>query len=83
MSKAYKDLTEGYKQIDIAKTSLNQAVEYQKEMEDNYNAGITSLSDLLEARAITQETKDTYIDSKTKYKIAIAKYLLTIGETQF
>lgn len=83
MSKTFKDLMEAYKQIEIAQTSVNQTVEYQKEMEDNYNAGITSLSDLLEARAISQEAKDAFIDSKTTYKITIANYLLTIGETQF
>ncbi|WP_372747000.1 TolC family protein [Lutibacter sp.] len=83
MSKTFRDLMEAYKQIEIAQTSVNQAVEYQKEMEDNYDAGITSLSDLLEARAISQEAKDAFIDSKTTYKITIANYLLAIGETQF
>lgn len=80
MSKAYRDLTESYKQIDIAQTSVIQAVEYQKEMEDNYDAGLTSLSDLLEARAIAQDAKDALIDAKTKYKINIANYLKSIGE---
>lgn len=80
MSKAYRDLTESYKQIDIAQTSVIQAVEYQKEMEDNYDAGLTSLSDLLEARAITQDAKEALIDAKTKYKINIANYLKSIGE---
>ncbi|MCM2303044.1 MAG: TolC family protein, partial [Flavobacteriaceae bacterium] len=80
MSKTYKDLMEAYKQIEISQTSVNQAAEYQKEMEDNYDAGLTSLSDLLEARAITQQAKDAFIDSKTKYKITIAKYLQAIGK---
>ncbi|QTY27153.1 TolC family protein [Flavobacterium sp. CS20] len=80
MSKAYRDLTESYKQIDIAQTSVSQAVEHQKEMENNYDAGLTSLSDLLEARAIAQEAKDALIDAKAKYKINIANYLKSIGE---
>lgn len=83
MSKAYRDLTESYKQIDIAQTSVNQSLEYQKEMEDNYDAGLESLSDLLEARAMAQEAKDALIDAKTQYKIRIADYLQTLGKTNF
>ncbi|HEY9222071.1 MAG TPA: TolC family protein [Lutibacter sp.] len=79
MSKAYRDLTESYKQIDIAKTALTQSLEYQKELEDNYEAGITSLSDLLEARAMSQQAKDALIDAKSQYKIKISYYLLSVG----
>ncbi|MDP3353232.1 MAG: TolC family protein [Flavobacteriaceae bacterium] len=81
MSKAYRDLTDSYKQIDIAKTSLKQSLEYQKELEDNYEAGITSTSDLLEARALAQQAKDTLIDAKSQYKIKVSNYLLSVGKT--
>jgi len=50
-------------------------------LEDNYDAGISSTSDLLEARALAQKAKDNVIDTKTNYKIKIANYLLTIGKT--
>lgn len=79
ISKAYKDLTISYKQIDIAKTSLKQSLEYQKELEDTFDAGITSTSDLLEARALTQQARDTLIDVKSQYKIKTANYLLVVG----
>jgi outer membrane protein TolC len=81
MSKAYRDLTDSYKQIDIAKTSLKQSLEYQKELEDNYEAGITSTSDFLEARAIAQQAKDALIDAKSQYKIKVSNYLLSVGKT--
>ncbi len=79
ISKEYKTLTESYKQIEIAQTSLNQSNEYLQELEDTYDAGLTNLSDLLEAKAINQEAKDALIDAKSKYKINIAKYLLALG----
>jgi len=81
MSKAYKDLNISYKQIHIADTSLKQSLEYQKELEDTFDAGITSTSDLLEARAIAQQAIDAFIDAKIQYKIAVANYLLTVGKT--
>jgi len=79
ISKAYKDLIISYKQINIAKTSLKQSLEYQKELEDTFDAGLTNTSDLLEARALTQQAKDTLIDAKSQYKIKIANYLLVVG----
>ena len=79
ISKAYRDLSDSYEQIDIAKTSLIQSLAYQKELEDNYDAGITSTSDLLEARAITQQASDNLIDVKIQYKIKVANYLLVVG----
>jgi len=79
MSKAFNDLTISYKQIDIADTSFKQSLEYQKELENTFDAGITSTSDLLEARALSQQAKDDLIDTKIQYKINIANYLLTVG----
>jgi outer membrane protein TolC len=79
ISKAYKDLIISYKQINIAKTSLKQSFEYQKELEDTFDAGLTSTSDLLEARALTQQAKETLIDAKSQYKIMAANYLLVVG----
>lgn len=80
ISKEYKSLTESYKQIEIAQTSLTQATEYLQELEDTYDAGLTSLSDLLEAKAIDQEALDALIDAKAKHKINEAKYLQTLGK---
>ncbi len=79
MTKSYKDLVISYKQIEIAKTSLKQSLEYQKEIEDTFDAGITNTSDLLEARALSQQAKDALIDAKIQYKINISNYLLAVG----
>ncbi|HCY80409.1 MAG TPA: TolC family protein, partial [Xanthomarina gelatinilytica] len=56
------------------------ATEYLQELEDTYDAGLTSLSDLLEAKAIDQEALDALIDAKAKHKINEAKYLQTLGK---
>lgn len=81
ISKAYKDLINSYKQIAVAKIALKQSLEYQKELEDNYDAGLTSTSDLLDAKALAQQAKDEFIDAKSQYKIKVATYLLSVGKT--
>ena len=78
--KAYKDLTESYQQIDIANVSLEQSIEYEQEVKNNFDAGISSTSDLLEARAQTQKAKDDQIDVKSQYRIKLANYLLVVGK---
>ena len=78
--KAYKDLTESYQQIDIANTSLEQSIEYEQEVKNNFDAGISNTSDLLEARAQTQKAKDDQIDVKSQYRIKLANYLLVVGK---
>ncbi|MCW0484602.1 TolC family protein [Gaoshiqia sediminis] len=52
MEKAYKELTESYQQISVAESLASQAREHLQVVTDNYEAGILSTSDLLEAQAI-------------------------------
>ncbi len=80
ISNAFSNLVENYKQISIANLSLKQALEYLQEEQNNYEAGISSTSDLLEARALVQQAQDAVTDSKSIYKIAAAQYQLTIGQ---
>lgn len=80
ITKGYRDLIDAYKQIDIAKKSVKQAQENEKENKDNYEAGLSSISDLLEAKAILQQAKDALIDAKSQYKINVANYLLVTGK---
>ena len=82
ISKSYKDLTESYKQIDIANSSLMQSIEYEIEVKNNFDAGISSTSDLLEARAQTQQAKDAQIDAKIQYRIKLTNYLQVVGKIE-
>jgi multidrug efflux pump subunit AcrB/outer membrane protein TolC len=75
MAQSYNKLTESYLQILVAQTRVKQATEHVKVVTDNFEAGIVSTSDLLEARALVQESQDQYIDAQMQYKIATVKYL--------
>ncbi len=82
MEKYYKDLLEAWAQIKVANHASEQAKEHLKIVNDNYNAGIASTSDLLEAQAMNQQSLDGIVDAKTSYKIKQALYLQSIGELE-
>ncbi len=74
MAQSYNELTESYKQISVAETRVKQAEEHVKVVTDNYEAGIVSTSDLLEAQAILQEAEDNLTDAQSTYQIKQTHY---------
>ena len=80
IDKLYKDLNESFMQIFVAKSSNEQAQEHLKIVQDNYDAGIISTSDLLEAQAMFQQSEDGLVDAKTIFKIKKAYYLQAIAQ---
>lgn len=75
MAQSYNELTENYKQISVAESILKQATEHVKVVTDNYDAGIASTSDLLEAQTMFQEAEDNVTDAQAQYLMASVKYL--------
>jgi multidrug efflux pump subunit AcrB/outer membrane protein TolC len=74
------ELNETYTQISISQKSIEQAKENLKVVNDNYKAGVSSMSDLLEAQALYQDTQNQYTDAVCTYKIKIANYRSAIGK---
>jgi outer membrane protein len=79
MEKAWQDLNDSYKQVLLSEDSKTQAEENMKVNEDSYKNGIVTTSDLLEAQAMLQNTKDQLTDSKQNYKIKLSNYLIVTG----
>ena len=75
MDKAWFDMQETFQQISIAKEAVEQATANLKITTDFYNAGTIGISDLLEAQAILQQTRDNLTESQCNYKINVANYL--------
>lgn len=80
ISKNFNDLNEAYERIKVARNSIEQAEEHHRVMNDNYSAGLVNTSDLLEAQAMLQHTKDAETEALTNYKIRLAYYLKSISE---
>ena len=71
--------TEEYYQIGIAQKSIDQARENLKVTTDNYKAGVSNMSDLLEAQSTCQGAEDNYIEAQCNYQIKKVKYLESIN----
>jgi len=80
MEKNFKDLNEAYQRISVARLSVDQAAEHHKVIKDNYSAGLINTSDMLEAQALLQASKDAETDALCTYKVRLAYYLKSIGK---
>jgi outer membrane protein TolC len=74
ITQAQNELSQNYFDISNAQKSLEQAKENMKVTRDNYDAGITKMSDLLEAQSVYQGAKDSLIEAKCNYQISMARY---------
>jgi outer membrane protein TolC len=74
MQQVGNELNEAYQQIVLAKKSIVSAEENLKISQDNYNAGIVTLSDLLEAQNLLQQSRDQYTEASTAYFVKLAEW---------
>ena len=79
MEKAWTDVNEAWNHIAILKETTVQAEENLKVSRTGYDSGVVTLSDLLEAQALVQETADKLIEAQTQYKTAVTTYLHATG----
>jgi outer membrane protein len=79
MEKAWQDLSDSYKQVMLSEESKAQAEENMKVNDDSYKNGLSDVSDLLEAQAMLQQTKDQLTDSKANYRSKLINYLINTG----
>lgn len=79
IEKAWQDLNDAYKQYLLSEESKLQAEENFKVNDDSYNNGISTVSDLLEAQALLQQTQDQLIEAKANYIVKKTTYLQVTG----
>lgn len=68
------ELKEAYQQILLAQKSISSAEENLKISQDNFNAGVMILSDLLDAQNLLQQSRDQYAESAAAYFVKLAEY---------
>lgn len=66
-------------QISVSQKSVDQAQENLTVSQNNYQAGVIGISDLLEAQAVYQQAKDNLTEANCNYQITAAKYLVITG----
>lgn len=79
MRKAWNDLTDTYKQVGIARESVQQSEENLRLNADYYQAGTVAVSELLDAQTLYQQSRDKYVEAYTQYAVKTREYLQATG----
>ena len=74
MQKAYNDVVEAQRQLQIAQRSIEQAEENLRLNRDYYRAGTSKMSDLLEAQLLYQQACDKQTDAFADYHNKLLEY---------
>lgn len=73
------DLNNSWQQTHIAKQSIEQSEENLRLNQDYYKEGTTSMSDLLDAQMLYQQSRDKYVDAFTDFQTKTTEYLIATG----
>jgi outer membrane protein TolC len=79
IARTQNELYQNYFQIGNAEKSLVQAQENLKVTKDNYDAGVTGMSDLLEAQSLYQDAVNSLTEAKCNYQISMARYMQAVN----
>ena len=79
MQKAWSDVEDAYRQVDIARKSIEQATENLRLNSSYYRAGTITMGDLLQAQTLYRQSLDGYVDAYSAYRIKTAEYLQATG----
>ena len=80
LQQAILNVTDGYNLIETANTGMEQATENLRNMQNNYDVSMCTLTDLLDAQAQWQESYSRQIEAKTQYKIYESEYMRVSGQ---
>jgi outer membrane protein TolC len=71
---AWNNLEEAYKQIDIAKASVESAKENLRMQRIFYSAGTTTMTDLLDAITLYTQAQSQMVTACATYQMRVAEY---------
>lgn len=80
MESAWNGVEEAYNQLQLAQLSIEQASENLRLNKDYYNAGISKMSDLLEAQLLYQQACDRRTDAFIDYQNKALEYRHATGD---
>ncbi len=79
IEQTWNELQEAYQQLLISQHSINLSKENLKIQQDYYQAGTCTLSDLLKAQSMLQQSMDDYTNAFVTYQIKKGIYLHATG----
>lgn len=79
MRKAWTDLQDAHRQTLIAQKSIEQSAENLRLNQDYYKAGTVTMSDLLDAQRLYQQSRDKFAEAYSQFKMKQTEYLIATG----
>lgn len=79
MAQAWTNVTTAYGKLSIAIESIEQSEENLRLSSDYYRAGTESMSDLLDAQTLYQQSRDSFAEALRAYEVAKRQYLQATG----
>lgn len=79
IEQSWNELTEAYQQILIAQKSTELAEENLRMQKDGFDAGTVTMSDLLQAQSLLQQSCDDFTDAFVNYQTKKRAYLTKTG----
>ncbi len=79
MAQAWTNVTTAYGKLSIAIESIEQSEENLRLSSDYYRAGTESMSDLLDAQTLYQQSRDSFAEALQAYEVAKRQYLQATG----
>ena len=81
MSSAWDDLTAAHRKMSIAHRSIAQAKENLRLNRNYYDAGVATITDLLDAQTLYRQSLDGYTEAYGAFRQSRARYLDATGRT--
>lgn len=79
MQHTWNDLNDAFRQVKIAKLSIEQSSENLRLNTDYYTSGTCSISDLLDAQTLYRQSRDKYVEAYAQYEVKKREYLQATG----
>jgi outer membrane protein TolC len=79
MQHIWNDLENAYQQILIAHNSIDQSTENLRLNVNYYRAGISTMSDLLDAQSLYQQSRDKLVETYSQFKLKELEYVQATG----
>lgn len=79
MTDAYDNLTAAHRKMSIAAQSIDQSKENLRLNQNYYDAGVSTITELLDAQTLYRQAQDQYAESYGAYRTALAAYLSATG----
>lgn len=82
IQQSWNEVSEAYQQLQIAQKSIELANENLRMQQDFFHAGTTTLTDLLNAQSMLQQSADSYTEAFVDFQVKKQAYLQNTGRNQ-